>query len=63
MVDVRYGQPLPRQVTLEAIRNNPLLAAMPLVNRSRLSIQPVTPDQWRIITTMGGLTECAAAGG
>ena len=56
MVDVRYCQPLLRAVTLEAIRNNPLLAAMPLVNRSRLSIQPVSRDEWRIITMMGGLT-------
>src|SRR5512138_3722143 len=38
MVDVRYQQPLPREVTLEAIKGNPLLVRMPLVNRSRLSI-------------------------
>lgn len=56
LVDVRWRQPLPRAVTLEAIRNNPLLAAMPLVKRSRLSIQPVTPEEWRIITAMAGLT-------
>ncbi len=55
MVDVRYLEPLPRPVTLEQIRGNPLLACMPLVNRSRLSIQPVTPDEWRIILAMGGL--------
>ena len=55
MVDVRYQQALPREVTLEAIKGNPLLAAMPLVNRSRLSIQPVTAEEWRIITTMGGM--------
>jgi predicted RNA-binding protein with PUA-like domain len=55
MVDVRYRQALPRQVTLEAIRNNPLLTAMLLVNRSRLSIQPVTAEQWQIIMAMGGV--------
>ena len=55
MVDVRYVRPLPRQVTLEQIKANPLLADMPLVKRSRLSIQPVTPDEWRVILTMGGL--------
>ncbi len=54
MVDVRYRRPLPRQVTLVRIKANPLLAEMPLVRRSRLSIQPVTPDQWRIILAMGG---------
>lgn len=55
MVDIRYQQALPRQVTLESIRKNPLLTAMPLVNRSRLSIQPVTAEQWQIIMAMGGV--------
>jgi predicted RNA-binding protein with PUA-like domain len=55
MVDVRYQQELPREVTLEAIKGNPLLATMPLVNRSRLSIQPVTAEEWRIIMTMAGM--------
>lgn len=56
MVDVRYVAPLPRPVTLEQIKGNPLLAAMPLVKRSRLSIQPVTPEEWRTILAMGGMT-------
>lgn len=56
MVDVRYLEPLPRPVTLISIKNNPLLADMPLVKRSRLSIQPVTADAWRIIITLGGLS-------
>lgn len=55
MVDVRYGEPLPLAVTLEQIKSNPLLADMPLVKRSRLSIQPVSPDEWRIILAMGGV--------
>lgn len=55
MVDVVYVEPLKKPVTLEQIKGNPLLADMPLVKRSRLSIQPVTPDQWRIILAMGGL--------
>lgn len=55
MVDVRYGEPLRRQVTLESIRQNPLLADMPLVKRSRLSIQPVSEAEWRIILAMGGM--------
>lgn len=54
LVDVCYGEPLPRPVSLEQIKANHLLARMPLVNRSRLSIQPVTADEWRIILTMGG---------
>ena len=55
MVDVRYQQSLPREITLEAIKGNPLLASMPLVNRSRLSIQPVSGEEWRIIMAMGGM--------
>lgn len=54
MVDVRYRETLPRMVTLEQIRSNPLLADMPLVKRSRLSIQPVRPEEWQIILAMGG---------
>ncbi len=54
MVDVRYVETLKRPVTLEQIKGNPLLADMPLVRRSRLSIQPVTPEEWRIILAMAG---------
>ena len=55
MVDVRFIAAMPHPVTLERIRENPLLAEMPLVRRSRLSIQPVTTDEWRIILAMGGM--------
>ena len=55
MVDVRYLKPMPRIVTLEQIKNNPLLAEMPLIKRSRLSIQPVKPEECRIILLMGGV--------
>jgi predicted RNA-binding protein with PUA-like domain len=54
MVDVRAVAPLPRPVTLAAMRNHPGLAAMPLLNRSRLSIQPVRPEEERIILDLGG---------
>jgi predicted RNA-binding protein with PUA-like domain len=55
MVDVRYVEPLLKPVTLENIKGNQLLADMPLVKRSRLSIQPVSNEEWRIILTMGGI--------
>lgn len=55
MVDVRADQPLPHGVTLATIRQHPLLADMPLVNRSRLSIQPLTADQFRILLQLGGM--------
>ena len=55
MVNLRYLKPLQKAVTLESIKQNPLLTDMPLVKRSRLSIQPVTEYEWRIILTMGGI--------
>lgn len=54
LVDVAYLKPMEHPVTLEEIKANPLLADMPLVRRSRLSIQPVTPEQWEVILAMGG---------
>lgn len=55
MVDVRYVEPLKKTVTLEMIKSNPELSDMPLVKRSRLSIQPVAADEWRMILSMGGV--------
>lgn len=55
MVDVRYVEAFPRPVTLEEIKGIPLLSCMPLVKRSRLSIQPVTPEEWQIILALGGI--------
>jgi predicted RNA-binding protein with PUA-like domain len=55
MVDVRYRKQFQQSVTLERIKQNQLLVGMPLVKRSRLSIQPVSESEWQIILTMGGL--------
>jgi predicted RNA-binding protein with PUA-like domain len=55
MVDVRSIEQFPREVSLEQIRNNQALADMPLVKRSRLSIQPVASDEWKMICAMGGI--------
>jgi len=55
MVDVRYLEPLPKPVTLEQIKANPALAEMPLVKRSRLSIQPVAEGEWAMILAMAGV--------
>ena len=54
-VDVRAVKPLPRPVTLEDIKANSKLAQMVLVNNSRLSVQPVTDDEWAEVCRMGGL--------
>jgi predicted RNA-binding protein with PUA-like domain len=55
MVDVRAVKPLRNPVTLEAIKAEPRLNDMALVTHSRLSVQPVTDEEWRIVCAMGGL--------
>jgi len=54
-VDVRALGALPRFVPLEAMRAERGLAGMVLLQRgSRLSVQPVTPAEARIVLSMGG---------
>ncbi len=55
MVDIRAVRPLPHPVTLEAVKAEKRLAAMALVTNSRLSVQPVTDDEWGLVCRMGGL--------
>ncbi|HEY5686073.1 MAG TPA: EVE domain-containing protein [Acidimicrobiia bacterium] len=49
MVDVRFVEKLPRMVSLPELRSCPELADMVLLNRSRLSVQPVTPFEYGFI--------------
>jgi predicted RNA-binding protein with PUA-like domain len=55
MVDVRAVEALKKPVKLDTIRADPRLAKMALVTNSRLSVQPVSDDEWSIICAMGGL--------
>jgi predicted RNA-binding protein with PUA-like domain len=55
-VDIRALAPMPAPVTLEMCKADPRLADMVLVNNSRLSVQPVTEDEWRVICALGGLS-------
>ncbi|HEY0146275.1 MAG: EVE domain-containing protein [Methylovirgula sp.] len=55
MVDVRADKPLKHPVTLEAIKAEPHLKNMVLVNNSRLSVQPVSEAEWKLICKMGGV--------
>lgn len=48
-------EPLPKAVTLAAIKAEPKLKDMALVKYARLSVQPVTPEQWKIVSKMAGL--------
>jgi predicted RNA-binding protein with PUA-like domain len=53
-VDVAAVAPFPRPVTLEMCKAEPRLAGMVLVNNSRLSVQPVTPEEWAVVCELGG---------
>jgi predicted RNA-binding protein with PUA-like domain len=54
-VTVRAGTPLKRPVTLGAVKLDARLSAMILVNNTRLSVQPVTAAEWKILCSMGGV--------
>ena len=52
-VDIRAVKPLNIPVTLEQIKSDPSLTEMVLVKNSRLSVQPVTAEEWTIICGLG----------
>jgi len=52
-VDMKAVAPMPKPVTLLAIKADPKLADMALVKLSRLSVSPVTKPQWDHICRMG----------
>ena len=54
-VDIKAVEPLKTPVTLEMVKAEARLADMVLVKNSRLSVQPVTADEWALICEMGGL--------
>lgn len=55
MVDVKAVAPMPKAVTLVAVKAEPKLATMSLVTSMRLSVQPVTVKEWALVCTMGGV--------
>ena len=55
LVTVKAIEPMPKPVTLASIKANPRFKDMILVKYSRLSVQPVKPEEWKAIRKMGGL--------
>lgn len=56
MVDVKFRARLPHPLTRDALRNHPLLAGMMVLQRgSRLSVQPVTAEEWQAALDLAGL--------
>jgi predicted RNA-binding protein with PUA-like domain len=56
-VDVEAEKPFPKPVTLAAVKAEPRLKEMALAKYPRLSVQPVTAQEWKIVCAMGGLKE------
>ena len=54
-VDIRAVRDMPKPVSLKDIKANPKLANMSLVTSMRLSVQPVTEEEWIEVCRMGGL--------
>ena len=55
MVDIKPVEALKKPVALADIKKDSKLKDMVLVKNSRLSVQPVTADEWKAIRKMGGL--------
>jgi predicted RNA-binding protein with PUA-like domain len=53
-VDMRAVGPVPRPVTLAAIKADPMLADLALVRLSRLSVAPVSDAHWAYLCALGG---------
>jgi predicted RNA-binding protein with PUA-like domain len=55
LVDVKAVEDMPNPVSLADVKSEKRLKDMVLVKYSRLSVQPVKPEEWALIRRMGGL--------
>jgi predicted RNA-binding protein with PUA-like domain len=55
VVDLKAVKPLPKPVTLAHVKATESLSKMALVTSMRLSVQPVTDEEWDIVCRMGGV--------
>jgi predicted RNA-binding protein with PUA-like domain len=53
-VELKPVKPLPRPVSLKAMKAEPKLAEMKVIRQSRLSVSPVSEAEWMLILEMGG---------
>jgi predicted RNA-binding protein with PUA-like domain len=56
-VDLKAVAPMPEPVTLDAVKSEEKLADMALVKFSRLSVQPVTAAEWKLVCRMGDVKD------
>jgi len=54
MVDLRAVETVPKPVTLADIKGDERFKDLPLVNNTRLSVQPVDAKSWKLICKLGG---------
>lgn len=52
MVDLKAVKKLPAPVTLATMKSNPALKSMALIRQSRLSVTPVTKEEWDVINKL-----------
>lgn len=52
-VDIKAVRPFTKPVTLAMCKEDHRLKDMVLVNNSRLSVQPVTEEEWKIVCELG----------
>jgi predicted RNA-binding protein with PUA-like domain len=52
-VDVEFVEAFPRFVSLDELRGTPGLEKMLVINKSRLSVQPVTDEEFAIVVRLG----------
>jgi predicted RNA-binding protein with PUA-like domain len=57
VVDLKPYKRIKKPVSLEQVKADKRLANMALVRLGRLSVQPVTENEWNIITEMGGMNK------
>jgi len=55
-VDIKAVESVKTPVTLEMVKTDERLSDMALIRNSRLSVQPVTDDEWRIVCEMAGVS-------
>ena len=54
-VDVKAVKPFKKPVTLAAVKADKRLKEMVLAKQPRLSVQPVTAEEWKIVCSLGGV--------
>jgi predicted RNA-binding protein with PUA-like domain len=56
VIDIAADRRLPQPVPLSAVKADPAFSELGLVRMPRLSVIPVSPEQWKKLVQMGGLS-------